>query len=89
MRGGCWAFSEVVVGLSAGFVLRARAARDCARRRARAHRHGRVELVVDLGLDRIHLSLVQPLGFRLQGRRPASGALASSSVASRADAPPG
>ena len=70
------AISEVAVGLSVGFVLRVRAARDCARRHARVHRHGRVELVVDLGLDRIHLSLVQPLGFRLQGRRPASGALA-------------
>ena len=56
--------SEVAVGLSAGFVLRARAVRDCARRCARAHRHGRV----GLGVDSFHLSLVQPLGFRFGGR---------------------
>ena len=49
-------------------MLRARAARDCARRRARAHRHGRLELVVDLGLDSFHLSLVQPLGDIVGGR---------------------
>ena len=48
--------------------MRARAARDCARRRMRAHRHGRIELVVDLGLDRFHLSLVRPLGFTVGGR---------------------
>ena len=51
-----------VARLSVRFVLRARAARDCARRRVRAHRHGRVELVVDLGLDRFHWSrIAQPL----------------------------
>ena len=49
-------------------MLRARAARDCARRHARAHRHGRGELVFDLGLDSFHLSLVQPLGLRVGGR---------------------
>ena len=32
-----------------------------------AHRHGRVELVVDLGLYSFHLSLVQPLGLRVGG----------------------
>eukprot|EP00964_Phaeocystis_antarctica_P069864 scaffold42494_cov57-Phaeocystis_antarctica.AAC.1 len=37
--------------------------------RMRAHRHGRVELVVDLGLDSFHLSIVgQPLGARAGGR---------------------
>ena len=51
-------------GLSAGFMLRARAARDCARRHARSHRHGRL----DFGLDSFHLSLVQPLGLRVGGR---------------------
>ena len=56
-------------GLSAGFVLRARAARDYTRRRGmRTHRHGRVGLVDDLGLDSFHLSLVQPLGVRVGGR---------------------
>ena len=48
--------------------MRARAARDCARRRMRAHRHGGIELVVDLGLDSFHLSLVRPLGFTVGGR---------------------
>ena len=48
--------------------MRARAARDCARRCARAHRHGRVELVVELGLDSFHLSLGQPLGVIVGGR---------------------
>ena len=49
-------------------MLRARAVRDGAGRRARAYRHGRVEIVVNLGLDSFHLSLVQPLGVRVGGR---------------------
>ena len=48
--------------------MRARAARDCARRRMRAHRHGWIELVVNLGLGSFHLSLVRPLGFTVGGR---------------------
>jgi len=68
VRGG-WAISEVVMGLSSGVVLRPR--RLLSRLCMRAHRHSRVELALDLGLDSLHLShhLSQPLGIiRVGGR---------------------
>ena len=51
-------------------MLRARLGRKgFAQRYARVHRHGSVELVVNLGLDSFHLGLVaQPLGIRVGGR---------------------
>ena len=62
------ACSEVAVRLSAGLMLRAKVARDFARQRAPTHRHYRLELFADLGLDSFHLDIVRPLGFRVGGR---------------------
>ena len=58
VRGGC----RLSARLSSGYP---RAVRDGAGPCARAHRHGRVEIVVHLGLEK---SLVQPLGVRVGGR---------------------
>ena len=60
-RGCCWAIGGVRAAREGRKGLRATVC-------VRAHRHGRVELAVDLGLDSFHLSLVQPLGFRVGGR---------------------
>ena len=60
-RGRCWAVGGVRAAREGRKGLRATVC-------ARAHRHGRLELAVGLGLDSLHLSLVQPLGLRVGGR---------------------
>ena len=60
-RGCCWAIGKVRAASEGCKGLHATAY-------VRAHRHGRVELVVDLGLDRSHWSIIgQPLRVRVRG----------------------
>ena len=64
-----WLLSDCLGASRGSCCARGPRPRKCARWRVCAHRHGRVELfVVDLGLDRFYLRLVQLLGARVGGR---------------------
>ena len=73
--------------ISAGFALRVRVPRLWSRRRASAHRHGSVEVLVDRGVDSFQWSRVQPLGLRGSGRHLVRWRHADPFP--RADSPPG